>query len=279
MTLEGAPYLKEEHLAIFDCANKCGKSGQRYIHPYGHLKMLAAAQPFISGAISKTINMPKEWSVDQIKQAYYDSWTMMIKAVALYRDGSKLSQPLNSTLEEYPELRQILRNAAEDEIPINEVRKSVKIGPKELLLVGKREGQKLTEISYVMAEITPAQQAMMQALVNSVNFGLKAGFLPRAIAAGSLKVEGHPLIKELSAFLQECDSSLEIKKSSLAATGVGTVSEDTVVNNGAAANSAAANSAAANDEAQKCSGCGASQLRRNGTCMLCEICGETTGCS
>ena len=280
MTLEGAPHLKAEHLAIFDCANKCGQSGQRYIHPYGHLKMLAATQPFISGAISKTINMPKEWTVDQIKQAYYDSWTMMIKAVALYRDGCKLSQPLNSTLEEYPELRQILENAAEEEIPINEVRKSVKIGSRELLLVGKREGQKLTEVSYLMAEITPAQQAMMQALVNSVNFGLKAGFLPSVIAAGSLKVDGHPLIKELSIFLQECDSSLEIQKLS-PATGAGTAIKDTdAKKNTISANNASANDTSfANNELQKCSGCGAPQLRRNGTCMLCEVCGETTGCS
>ncbi|MBI2151349.1 vitamin B12-dependent ribonucleotide reductase, partial [Candidatus Woesearchaeota archaeon] len=87
MTLENAPHLKEEHYSVFDCANKCGKKGKRYIHPYGHLKMLSALQPFISGAISKTINMPNDWNIEQIKQAYYDAWTMMLKGVALYRDG------------------------------------------------------------------------------------------------------------------------------------------------------------------------------------------------
>ncbi len=96
MTIEGAPHLKEEHYAIFDCANKCGTKGQRYIAYNAHVKMMAATQPFISGAISKTINMPAEASIEEVKQVYWDSWKMMLKAVALYRDGSKLSQPLNS---------------------------------------------------------------------------------------------------------------------------------------------------------------------------------------
>lgn len=96
MTVEGAPYLKEEHLPVFDCANKCGKKGQRYIHAHGHIRMMAATQPFISGAISKTINLPNEATVDEIKDCYRLSWELGIKACALYRDGSKLSQPLSN---------------------------------------------------------------------------------------------------------------------------------------------------------------------------------------
>ncbi|HVX86467.1 MAG TPA: LAGLIDADG family homing endonuclease [Phycisphaerae bacterium] len=95
-TIEGSPHLKQEHYAVFDCANKCGRKGQRFIHHSGHIKMMAAAQPFISGAISKTINMPNEVSVGDIEEAYLESWKLSLKAVALYRDGSKLSQPLNS---------------------------------------------------------------------------------------------------------------------------------------------------------------------------------------
>ena len=103
MTIEGAPHLRPEHLAVFDCANKCGKKGKRFLSAESHIRMMAAAQPFISGAISKTINMPHEATVEDVKKAYELSWGLMLKANALYRDGSKLSQPLNSVADA-PEL-------------------------------------------------------------------------------------------------------------------------------------------------------------------------------
>jgi len=96
MTIEGAPYLKKAHYSIFDCANKCGSKGERYIHAHGHIKMMAAAQPFLSGAISKTINLPHEATVEEIKDCYELSWQLGLKANALYRDGCKLSQPLST---------------------------------------------------------------------------------------------------------------------------------------------------------------------------------------
>ncbi|MEQ1714986.1 MAG: vitamin B12-dependent ribonucleotide reductase [Hyphomicrobium sp.] len=96
MTLEGAPHLKPEHLSVFDCANPCGRKGKRYLSVESHIRMMAASQPFISGAISKTINMPNDASVEDCKQSYMLSWKLALKANALYRDGSKLSQPLNS---------------------------------------------------------------------------------------------------------------------------------------------------------------------------------------
>jgi ribonucleoside-diphosphate reductase alpha chain len=98
MTLEGAPHMKAEHLPVFDCANPCGRKGTRYLSVESHIRMMAAAQPFISGAISKTINMPNEASVEDCKESYMLSWRLALKANALYRDGSKLSQPLNSQL-------------------------------------------------------------------------------------------------------------------------------------------------------------------------------------
>jgi ribonucleoside-diphosphate reductase alpha chain len=94
-TVEGAPHLRPEHYPVFDCANKCGKLGTRFIPVEGHIRMMAAAQPFISGAISKTINLPNEATVEDIKNSYKLSWELCLKANALYRDGSKLSQPLN----------------------------------------------------------------------------------------------------------------------------------------------------------------------------------------
>jgi ribonucleoside-diphosphate reductase alpha chain len=98
MTVEGAPHLKPEHYPVFDCANPCGRTGKRYLSVESHIRMLAAAQPFISGAISKTINMPNDATVEDCKAAYLLSWKLALKANALYRDGSKLSQPLNSQL-------------------------------------------------------------------------------------------------------------------------------------------------------------------------------------
>jgi len=95
-TIEGAPHLKERHLAVFDCANRCGPDGQRFIAAEGHIRMMAAAQPFISGAISKTINLPNEAGVEEISRCYMLSWELALKANALYRDGCKLSQPLST---------------------------------------------------------------------------------------------------------------------------------------------------------------------------------------
>ena len=98
MTVEGAPHLKAEHYPVFDCANPCGKIGKRYLSVESHIRMMAASQPFISGAICKTINMPNDATVEDCKSAYLLSWKLALKANALYRDGSKLSQPLNSQL-------------------------------------------------------------------------------------------------------------------------------------------------------------------------------------
>ncbi len=96
-TIEGAPHLKDEHLSVFDTANKNGKYGKRFIYHTGHIKMMGAAQPFISGAISKTINMPNEVTIEDIEESYHMSWELGLKAMALYRDGSKASQPLSAT--------------------------------------------------------------------------------------------------------------------------------------------------------------------------------------
>ncbi|WP_005036986.1 adenosylcobalamin-dependent ribonucleoside-diphosphate reductase [Holophaga foetida] len=100
MTVEGAPHLKAEHLPIFDCANRCGRKGQRLIAPLGHIRMMGAAQPFLSGAISKTINLAIESTVEEVGEIYKASWQLMLKAVALYRDGSKMSQALATNLEQ-----------------------------------------------------------------------------------------------------------------------------------------------------------------------------------
>ncbi len=103
MTLEGAPYLKEEHLPVFDCANKCGKYGKRFIAPLGHIRMMAAAQPFISGAISKTVNLPGNITPEEIERVFTEAWKRGVKAIAVYRDGSKMLQPLSDASSEKKE--------------------------------------------------------------------------------------------------------------------------------------------------------------------------------
>ncbi len=110
MTLEGAPHLEDKHLPVFDCANPCGRIGKRYLSAESHIHMMAAVQPFISGAISKTINMPNKATIEDCKEAYLLSWRLALKANALYRDGSKLSQPLSAIsfedIEEFEEAPQ-----------------------------------------------------------------------------------------------------------------------------------------------------------------------------
>jgi ribonucleoside-diphosphate reductase alpha chain len=97
MMIEGAPYLKAEHYKVFDCANRCGKRGQRFLAPMAHVKMMAATQPFLSGAISKTVNLPSDSTVEEVQSIYEQGWRLGLKAVALYRDGCKASQPLTSS--------------------------------------------------------------------------------------------------------------------------------------------------------------------------------------
>ncbi|HJT07748.1 MAG TPA: vitamin B12-dependent ribonucleotide reductase, partial [Stellaceae bacterium] len=122
MTLEGAPFLKEEHLAVFDCANPCGRIGKRFLSVESHIRMMAAAQPFISGAISKTINMPNAATVEECKDAYMLSWRLGLKANALYRDGSKLSQPLQASLvtddEDEDAVAELLEKPALERVPV-----------------------------------------------------------------------------------------------------------------------------------------------------------------
>ncbi|WP_212524652.1 vitamin B12-dependent ribonucleotide reductase [Actibacterium sp. MT2.3-13A] len=116
MTLEGAPHLKDEHLSIFDCANACGKKGKRFLSVDSHIHMMAAAQSFISGAISKTINMPNDATIEDCQKAYELSWSLGVKANALYRDGSKLSQPLAASLvEDDEEAEEILATGSAQE--------------------------------------------------------------------------------------------------------------------------------------------------------------------
>lgn len=198
MTVEGAPFLKDEHLAVFDCANKCGRTGTRYISASGHINMMAAAQPFISGAISKTINLPNEATIEDIKDAYMESWDKMLKANALYRDGSKLSQPLNSmsdVLEELEdededtaEMQNTVVKAAEKIIHKYVARRQrlpyrragytqkVKIGGQSVYLrTGEYDNGQIGEIFVDMHREGAAFRSLMNCFAISISLGLQHG--------------------------------------------------------------------------------------------------------
>jgi ribonucleoside-diphosphate reductase alpha chain len=117
MTIEGAPHLRDEHYAVFDCANRCGKSGVRFLAAMSHVRMMGAVQPFLSGAISKTVNLPSDATVEDVQRVYEEGWRLGLKAVALYRDGCKASQPLSTGGEKKKEDKKTLVSAAVDTLP------------------------------------------------------------------------------------------------------------------------------------------------------------------
>ena len=140
MTLEGAPHLKAEHLPIFDCANPCGKTGKRFLSVDSHILMMAAAQPFISGAISKTVNMPASATTEDCKEAYLKSWKLGLKANALYRDGSKLSQPLSAALLDMDDLEEDVSLPEKTKIVAERIVEKIIMSTDRRRLPGRRKG-------------------------------------------------------------------------------------------------------------------------------------------
>ncbi len=194
MTVEGAPHLKLEHLPIFDCANRCGRIGQRYIAVDAHIRMMAAAQPFISGAISKTINMPADATLEDVKAAYLFAWKSMVKAVALYRDGSKLSQPLNASsdsgkgAETSPSVMTVAEKVAERvlvrylhkrrSLPARRsgyTQKAIIGGHKLYLRTGEYEDGTLGEIFLDMHKEGAAFRSLMNNFAIAISLGLQHG--------------------------------------------------------------------------------------------------------
>ena len=204
MTLENAPHLQEEHYSVFDCANPCGKTGKRYLSVDSHIHMMAAAQSFISGAISKTINMPNDATIEDCQKAYELSWSLGVKANALYRDGSKLSQPLAASLVEGDdeaaeilesgnahEKARVLAEKVVEKIIVKEIRnrerekmpqrrkgytqKAIVGGHKVYLRTGEYEGGQLGEIFIDMHKEGAGFRAMMNNFAIAVSVGLQYG--------------------------------------------------------------------------------------------------------
>ncbi len=231
MTVEGAPHLRDEHLEIFDCANRCGKHGQRFLEAMAHLRMMAAAQPFLSGAISKTVNLPHESTIEDVERIYHEGWRLGLKAVALYRDGCKASQPLSSSgdsdEEEEEEVTAAPVAAAPVAAPVAAAPlahgltppKSVRHrlpkkrkgftqearvgGHKVFLRTGEYDDESLGEIFVDMHKEGAAFRSMMNCFAISVSMGLQHGvplssyvdqFTFTRFEPGGM-VQGHPNIK------------------------------------------------------------------------------------
>ena len=355
MTLEGAPLLKDEHLPVFDCANKCGKKGTRYISAMGHINMMAAAQPFISGAISKTINLPNEATVEDIKSAYMISWEKMLKANALYRDGSKLSQPLNtlsSVIDELedeapevvaPEVAQVQdaivktaeriihKYVAERKRLPNRrggyTQKSKIGGQNVYLRTGEYDNGQIGEIFIDMHREGAAFRSLMNCFAISISLGLQHGVpLEEFVDAfvftkfePSGMVSGNPQIKMTTSVIDYIFRELAVTylgRHDLAHVGPEDILQRTLRpmendEDDAPASApiasypplsiettpvfASVTASAPKDDGgfqskferarqmgytgDACSDCGSMTMVRNGTCLKCNTCGATSGCS
>jgi ribonucleoside-diphosphate reductase alpha chain len=359
MTVEGAPYLKPEHLPVFDCASKCGTKGTRFISVESHIRMMAAAQPFISGAISKTINLPYEATVDDIKNAYVYSWRSMLKANAIYRDGSKLSQPLNAhssdlihlLAEDAPKaeiikkvVQEVAQKIAHKREPLPGRRsgytQKVKIGGHNIYLrTGEYEDGRVGEIFLDINKEGTLLRSMMNCFAVAVSLGLQYGvpldefvevftftkFEPNGLVIGHDNVKratsiidyifrdlainylgrsdlahvapAHAAGKTKSAAPQPVVASQKSSASSAAmhaAGGAEAVSAGSVKGTAAAAavpvvvyseedfdKFARKYSEARRKgyEGDPCPECESMTLVRNGSCLKCDSCGSTTGCS
>ncbi|MFK7985174.1 MAG: vitamin B12-dependent ribonucleotide reductase [Sandaracinaceae bacterium] len=228
MTIEGAPHLEDKHLPVFDCANRCGKKGERFLPAMSHVRMMAAAQPFLSGAISKTVNLPNDATIEDVEQIYFEGWKLNLKAVALYRDGCKASQPLSSTNDDEEETAQadstnaaaasveLVREAPKHELtPPRTVRhrlpkkrsgftQEARVGGHKVFLrTGEYDDSNLGEIFIDMHKEGAAFRSLMNCFAISVSMGLQHGvplssyvdqFTFTRFEPGGM-VQGHPNIK------------------------------------------------------------------------------------
>ncbi len=307
--IEGAPNLKDEHLAIFDCAFP-PRDGERSIHYMGHIKMMAAVQPFLSGAISKTVNMPSDATPDEIVKAYTESWQLGLKAVAVYRDGCKRSQPLSTSREE-AKGEKTTTSAAETPAVSVEPRPARRKLPDErhaithkfsiaghegYITVGMYEDGKPGEIFLVMAKEGSTISGLMDAFATSISMALQYGVPLEALVekfshvrfepSGFTKNPEIPYAKSITDYIFRWLASKFLSAERQEAAGVQRSESSLPTSSSGAAGgtdrapeSAAAGAAVrAQSDAPPCHYCG-SIMTRNGTCYRCANCGSTSGCS
>jgi ribonucleoside-diphosphate reductase alpha chain len=302
--IEGAPHLKDEHLAIFDCAFP-PKDGKRSIQYMGHIKMMAAVQPFLSGAISKTVNMPSDATPDEISNAYLESWRMGLKAVAVYRDGCKRSQPLSTSKDEQKDataqvaappvaaVRPPRRKLADERRSITH--KFSIAGHEGYITVGMYDDGKPGEIFLVMAKEGSTISGLMDAFATSISMSLQYGVPLETLVekfshvrfepSGFTKNPEIPYAKSITDYIFRWLASKFLSTESQQAMGVQTVENGVRVDtapkpqpgSGAPA-SVATQTFRGQADAPSCHYCG-SIMTRNGACYRCANCGSTSGCS
>jgi ribonucleoside-diphosphate reductase alpha chain len=304
-TIEGAPHLKEEHLAIFDCAFPPA-NGKRSIHYMGHIKMMSAVQPFLSGAISKTVNMPTDATPDDIANAYLESWRLGLKAVAVYRDGCKRSQPLStsraeaaaapSTAVAAAETARLARRKLPDERHAITHKFSI-AGHEGYITVGMYEDGKPGEIFLVMAKEGSTISGIMDAFATSISMALQYGVPLEALVekfshvryepAGFTKNPEIPYAKSITDYIFRYLASKFLSAEHQEAVGVqpseGSLKPLTGLPAPAASSASLSFTSAsgafrAQTDAPPCHYCG-SIMTRNGACYRCANCGSTSGCS
>jgi ribonucleoside-diphosphate reductase alpha chain len=310
--IEGAPHLKEEHVAIFDCAFP-PRDGERSIHYMGHIKMMAAVQPFLSGAISKTVNMPTDATPDEIGNAYIESWKLGLKAVAVYRDGCKRSQPLSTSKEEAKgettgaaEAAAIAAAAAEPrparrKLPDERhaiTHKFSIAGHEGYITVGMYEDGKPGEIFLVMAKEGSTISGLMDAFATSISMALQYGVPLEALVekfshvrfepSGFTKNPEIPYAKSITDYIFRWLASKFLSAEHQEAAGVQRSETSAPPAPGGGGTSAAIDQAAGTvasvaavrpqSDAPPCHYCGSIMIR-NGACYRCANCGSTSGCS
>jgi ribonucleoside-diphosphate reductase alpha chain len=310
-TIEGAPYLKEEHLPVFDCAFKPAK-GSRSIHYMGHLKMLAAVQPYISGAISKTINMPEESTPEDIMQAYVEGWQMGLKAVAIYRDNCKRSQPLSTKKDKEEPVQVVVplqeRRAVRRKLPDERhaITHKFSINDHEgYLTVGLYEDGTPGEIFLVMAKQGSTISGLMDSLATSISIALQYGVPLQTLVdkfshtrfepSGFTKNKEIPIAKSITDYIFRWLASKFLSREDKIAAGV-VLREDLggelpapaplpLLGGGrlepvapAVATVEMKTTFLYQQDAPSCHDCG-SIMVRNGSCYKCLNCGSTSGCS
>ncbi len=290
-TIEGAPYLKEEHLPVFDCAFK-PKNGIRSIHYMGHIRMMAATQPYLSGAISKTVNMPNDATPDDIMQAYVEAWKLGLKAIAVYRDGCKRTQPLSTSLEttEKPKFKPVRRRLPDERQSITH--KFSIAGHEGYITVGIYEDGQPGELFITMSKEGSTISGLMDAFATSVSLALQYGVPLRVLVdkfshmrfepSGFTNNKDIPIAKSICdylfrwlgmKFLPKDEQPLPTfsETSSKSATGKGAAAAQALEFNEKQVFQAQA-------DAPSCHDCG-SIMVRSGNCYKCMNCGETSGCS
>jgi ribonucleoside-diphosphate reductase alpha chain len=309
-TIEGAPYLKDQHLPVFDCAFKAAE-GQRSIHYMGHIKMMGATQPFISGAISKTVNVPKEATVDEILQAYLESWKLGAKAISIYRDGSKRTQPLNTSKDKTA--AEIAQQAAASMVtgPIRRklpderhalTHKFDIAGHEGYITVGLFEDGQPGEIFLVMAKEGSTISGFADAFAQAISYALQYGVPLQALVDKFSHVRFEPsgmtrnpeirFAKSIVDYIFRWMASKFLSNEAQFHAGVnGRELEDGVRAEpeqrplAASAPAATASPKAGSystiqnqEDAPPCSTCGSIMIR-SGACYKCSNCGNTSGCA